>query len=758
MGSTCPPCTSATNSFTELVPMSISARISDVPVGSDPLVMVMRVQDTTEPEASGQGMLCDIFRATSSCRLCDPESFLTLFRHPWFCSAHLIHGWVTVRWRVFSKSELETPFRLPYITPVPAPSLVHGPRGAFMMLSFTLLPHRLVLFVAILLLLTLPGLRAAMVINEIHYSPSDKTRPTEFIELLNFSDSPVNLSGWRLTDAVQFTFPSNTLVPAQQTVVIAGTPSSFLTNFGFAPLGPWVGRLRRSGANIQLRDTTGLVVDEVDYRPGFPWPTAARGEGASIELIQPTLDNSLGGSWRSSGYSQGIVSSNSYLALQDPSWRFRKGTNEASIPTNAWRFLSFVEDGSWQTAQAPIGFGDNDDKTDLSKPPWNVPTPMQNNYISLYLRRPFVVPDGPLPTRLRLRVVIEDGCVVWINGREVGRLNMRDKLEKPFDAGLTGRPLGAVAHKAVSGGRPVIQELLVPTRSADLATGTNLIAIHAFNSSLNGLGVSIDCAILGEVADPTPGSPNATQVANAPPQIRQVDHIPLQPAASNSVTITARVTDPDRVGSVMLEYQAVDPGRYIRKSDAAYLTNWISLPMNDEGVSPDLTRGDGLYTAVIPAGVQTHRRLVRYRVVAADLLGASVRVPYPDDPQPNFAYFVYDGVPGWEGAFKPGDAGVQGRVQRFPSDLMRSLPVYHLIANEQDVNRSQYDSGFDGVPMPGALVYDGRVHDHITFHNRGEFSTYVSGKNKWRLHFNNTHELQARDNRGRPYDETWDDI
>ena len=69
--------------------------------------------------------------------------------------------------------------------------------------------------------------------------------------------------------------------------------------------------------------------------------------------------------------------------------------------------------------------------------------------------------------------------------------------------------------------------------------------------------------------------------------------------------------------------------------------------MNDDGQGDDLAAGDGIYTALIPAAVQTHRRLVRYRITATDGLGASVTAPYADDPQPNFAYFVYDGVPAW---------------------------------------------------------------------------------------------------------------
>ena len=601
--------------------------------------------------------------------------------------------------------------------------------------------------------------QGAVVINEIHYAPADKTKPTEFIELLNAGDQPIDISGWRLAGAVLYTVPPNTLLSPHGFAVIAGTPSAFQTAYGFTPLGPWSGRLKGGGATIELRDQNGVLVDGVSYQSGFPWPSAAHGEGSSIELINPALDNNLGGSWRSSGATGYVAQATTYIKPQDTQWRFRKGDSEASSPTNGWRQIDFVEDETWRTAQTSIGFGDNDDRTDLSAEPWNLPVPMLNNYISLYLRHGFTIPANSMPTRLRLKVTIEDGCIIWVNGHEVTpRLHMRDKLEKPFDAGVTGRPAGAILHKAILAAKPVVEDVFISAKAAGLVVGPNIIAIHAFNSLITGAGVSIDCQVVGEVAEATPGAVNGVFAANAPPQIRQVNHSPMQPAGGVPELITAKVTDSDGVAEVILSYQGVDPGSYIRKSDPAYQTNWTEMVMTDDGKGGDLLAQDGIFSATLPAAVQVHRRVVRYRIAATDMGGRSVRVPYGDDPEPNFAYFVYDGVSGWSGAFKPGDAGPQGIVQNFPASLMSSLPVYHLIASQKDVVNSQYESGFDTIPMWGTLVYEGKVYDHITFNNRGEFSTYVSGKNKWRVHVNNTHELQAKDNYGRPYSQTWGDF
>jgi hypothetical protein len=64
--------------------------------------------------------------------------------------------------------------------------------------------------------------------------------------------------------------------------------------------GPCRGKLSNQGDLVVLQTASGEVVDEVSYQLGFPWPTVGDIPGHSIELVNPALDNDLGGSWRSS--------------------------------------------------------------------------------------------------------------------------------------------------------------------------------------------------------------------------------------------------------------------------------------------------------------------------------------------------------------------------------------------------------------------------------------------------------------------------
>ncbi len=253
---------------------------------------------------------------------------------------------------------------------------------------------------------------------------------------------------------------------------------------------------------------------------------------------------------------------------------------------------------------------------------------------------------------------------------------------------------------------------------------------------------------------PTPLAANKNVLAvNIPPHVRQVKHSPQQPASGAVVTVTAKVTDPDGVASVTLQYQIVNPGSYIARFDPEYWDNWIPIPMHDDGREGDAQADDDVYSVQIPAAVQVHRRLVRYRIAVVDNLGYGITVPYSDDPQPNFAYFVYDGVPAWRGTVQPGITP----VVEFPAEVMRSLPVYHLLSKKSDVEDCTWLSKYAGSEYRwyGTLVYDGEVCDHIRYRARGGVWRYSMGKNMWKFDFQRGHYFQARDDCGRPYATTW---
>jgi len=222
---------------------------------------------------------------------------------------------------------------------------------------------------------------------------------------------------------------------------------------------------------------------------------------------------------------------------------------------------------------------------------------------------------------------------------------------------------------------------------------------------------------------------------------------PQQPRSAEAVQISAAL--PTNITQATLQYQVIDPGKYIDLKDPAFKTGWTPLPM---------APANGQFTAILPAELQKHRRLIRYRIDGTDTQGKQALWPDPHDSVPNFAYFVYDGVPSWRGAIEPGSSDPdRSRASEFSSTILQRLPVYHLISKKASVEASTWSEQYRGkdYKWSGTLVYDGKVYDHIHFRARGGTWRYAMGKNMWKFEFNKGHDLEARDNYGQPYNIHW---
>ncbi len=593
--------------------------------------------------------------------------------------------------------------------------------------------HFWIYFLIILVAVTTAS--GQIVINEICHDWDPKTEPGEFVELINAGTNSVEISNWSLSGGIQYLLPAGTEIPPGGFLVIAENPAFLSAKYGLDPkkvLGPYTNRLGAESDQLVLRNALGKKASEVSYDSGFPWPTAARGEGSSMELIHPSLDPNLPSSWRSSGMDGAFFERRIFIPQADRDWRLRKGVNAVSDPPDLWRTQEFSEDATWLTGRTPVGYGFWGDNTPLSD--------MAGSYNTVFLRHPFQIAVGEIPEKLLLRVRTDGGFVVWINGRECARQRVPD---------------GELAYDSVGITHEVgWEELTITNAPRLLVEGMNLLAIQALNNELLDWDFTFDAELQNAplpCSKPTPGTTNSVYSAATPPQVVQVFHDPLQPRAGEKVTVKVVLHDPVNIIRAELSYQVVPPGGYIRKTDPAYQTNWTTVDMAEDWTEYAQTN-EASYSAIIPAEVQTHRALIRYWISVQNASGQRVMLPYADDEQPNFAYFCYNGVPAWKGAVIPEETP----VLEFPASLMaNALPVYHLIAADEDVQHSQFYPDWNGRPFLGTLVYDGAVYDHIEFANRGEGSTYITGKNKWKFRFNRARSLGPRDNYGHRLPQDW---
>ena len=546
-----------------------------------------------------------------------------------------------------------------------------------------------------------------VIINEIHYDPAVKTELSEFVELHNIGTMDADISGWYFSKGISYEFGPDTILPVGGYIVVAQDPATIQAKFATPSnliFGPFTGRLENDGEAIELCNEQGFRIDIVDYRCRFPWPIVGDPPSNSIELANPLMDNDLGGSWRPS--EPEAIAPPTTIIYPGAAWRYFKGYSEASEPTSAWRESNY-DDTSWPTGDLLIGYGEDFITTVLDD--------MRDNYTSVFLRKKFDVSSPSAISNLKLELIYDDGFNAWINGTFVKGDN------------VSGEELPYYATAGVALEDYDWNEFYLPPPSGYLESGTNVLAIQLFNSSLSGssdcfLDVQLKNIPTSTTTGPTPGERNTTYSANIPPQMRQVKNNPKQPASSEDVDITVKVTDPDGIQSVILSYQLVYPGSYIEITDSEYETNWTNLPMTDDGTAGDEEAGDSIYTVVIPGSLHTNRLLVRYRITSTDNTGLSITGPYAHDPQPNFAYFVYYGVPVWSGAINPASSEpALNQVVYYSSDILTKIPVYHFISKKDSVEHAIWIDKYGGdlYKWNGTLIYDGDVYDHIRYRARG---------------------------------------
>lgn len=162
-----------------------------------------------------------------------------------------------------------------------------------------------------------------------------------------------------------------------------------------------------------------------------------------------------------------------YVARGAGGWNLRKGLSEPSPVPGQWRSPAFELDATWEEVTLPVGYGDDDDVTVLDD--------MRGGYQSVYLRKEFVLEQAP-PDSLLVRLYVDDGAVIWINGTEVARRHVDD--------GTMSHDSSATIHEAAW------ERLLLTDAAAYLVQGVNVVAVHAINQSATSSDFSFDMELL----------------------------------------------------------------------------------------------------------------------------------------------------------------------------------------------------------------------------------------------------------------------
>ncbi len=93
-------------------------------------------------------------------------------------------------------------------------------------------------------------------------------------------------------------------------------------------------------------------------------------------------------------------------------WRY---LDDGSDQGTAWREAGF-DDSGWEAGAAQLGYGDGDERTVVSFGPNS-----GNKFRTTYFRKSFVVDDLEQYEAAQIRLLRDDGAVVYLNGQEIAR-------------------------------------------------------------------------------------------------------------------------------------------------------------------------------------------------------------------------------------------------------------------------------------------------------------------------------------------------
>ncbi|MCY3859028.1 MAG: metallophosphoesterase [Gammaproteobacteria bacterium] len=160
---------------------------------------------------------------------------------------------------------------------------------------------------------------------------------------------------------------------------------------------------------------------------------------------------------------EGVSATPTFIGA-NATWRY---LDDGSDQGTAWRENDF-DDSEWSSGAAELGFGDGDETTLLD-----------SGHITYYFRRAFTIEDVASVGALNLRIVRDDGAVVYLNGTEVFRDNMPDG-DVNFET-TASTPIGGVAESTY-----VEMEI----SSDQLQDGENVLAVEIHQNSTSSSDVS----------------------------------------------------------------------------------------------------------------------------------------------------------------------------------------------------------------------------------------------------------------------------
>ena len=146
---------------------------------------------------------------------------------------------------------------------------------------------------------------STIVINEINYNSADNHDSGDWVELHNPYDVMIDISQWQLKDEVNdhiFHIPDSTFLFSGGFIVLCNDTNNFKNTYPSVNnfIGNFDFGLSGGGELVRIFDENSFLIDSVLYDDVHPWSDNADGNGPTLELVNPHVDNSLAENWTAS--------------------------------------------------------------------------------------------------------------------------------------------------------------------------------------------------------------------------------------------------------------------------------------------------------------------------------------------------------------------------------------------------------------------------------------------------------------------------
>ncbi len=265
---------------------------------------------------------------------------------------------------------------------------------------------------------------------------------SDWIELANTSDQAVSLDGYYLSDdpdrPLKWAIPGGAQISAKGFLVLRadGFDAAPEERFrrAFAPWDHFLTRVHHTNFKL-AEEGESLVLTQVDSE-----------RFGSLHLIR------LGTTWR-------------YL-------------DDGSDPGPLWAETGF-DDARWRSGPAQLGYGEDDQATTIQ-----YGADADAKFPATYFRTTFEEVSPESLTNIKLRLLADDGAVVYLNGNEVARIRMDP---------------GAINYRSYASGRAREDDFDVVALTPDqFRTGVNVIAVQVHQVSGGSSDLSFDLEMVAD--------------------------------------------------------------------------------------------------------------------------------------------------------------------------------------------------------------------------------------------------------------------